>query len=284
MKELKKLRKIIQSIRLSEQEKRDGRNEFLEFMEKNPVHRQIPERGFAHFLDRFYAMTRRPLAATATLMGVFVVTASGISYAAESSVPGDVLYPFKVGVNEQVQGFFHFDSKSKAQWEIDRIQRRLEEAETLKGKGKLDIKTKHELKEELKINTKIVEEHIKDLRAEGEEDAAAEIESSFDTLFTIHEDAALDIEFEVADWKPEVEPKTEIEIENENEIETEVKTEETPGGEVEEEEEEETNIEIESEVLVEPEISPVELETELQIDTGITLPNGLKPMLEKRMS
>lgn len=281
MKELKKLRKVIESIHLSEKEKLNGRKEFLAFMEKNPIDRPLHETGFTHFLSRFYALTRRPLAATATLMGVFVVTASGISYAAESSVPGDMLYPFKVRVNEQVQGFFHFDSKSKAQWEIDRIQRRLEEAETLKNKGKLDIKTKHELKEELKINTKIMEEHIKDLRAEGQEEAAAEIESSFDTLFTIHEDAALDIEFEVKDWKPEPEPKTEIETETE----TEVEIEETPTGE----EEEEINLEIDTETEVEVESEEVVTENESTveispIDTGITLPSGLKPSLEKRMS
>lgn len=281
MKDLKKLRKIIQSIRLSEQEKRDGRNEFLEFMEKNPVHRQTPGRGFAHFLDRFYAMTRRPMAATATLLGVFVVTASGISYAAESSVPGDVLYPFKVSVNEQVQGFFHFNSQSKAEWEIDRIKRRLEEVETLKNEGKLDTKTKHDFKQELNINTKAMQENVKDLRAEGKEEAADEIESSFDTVFTDHAESAMDIEFNVAELNPEPLPIKDSEIEIEPE--TEVIPESEPVDEPKEDSEPKTETELETEEETAIEVSPIEIETEIQIETGIS-PAGLTLPLEKRMS
>lgn len=243
MKELKKLKKAVQTIHLSEQEKRDGRNEFLEFMEKNPVHRQNNEPGFNGLLESFYAMTRRPLAATATLLGVFVVSASGLSYAAESTVPGDLLYPVKIHVNEQVHGFFQFDSKSKAQFEINQIQRRLEEVEALSNEGKLDVKTKGEFKQELDINTKIMEQHVEELKALGESEAAAEIESSFESVFSIHEEAALDLEFNVAEIEPSLEPETSIET-------TDVETD-------------------------------VEIEAQIQLDTeiDIILPSGLNPEL-----
>ncbi|MEK9159382.1 MAG: DUF5667 domain-containing protein [Patescibacteria group bacterium] len=221
MKEFKKLKNAVHSICLSEEEKSDGRNEFLEFMEKNPVHRQNYDRGFTRFLDRFYAMTRRPMAATATLLGVFVVSASGLSYAAESTVPGDLLYPVKIHVNEQVQGFFYFDAKSKAQWELDRIERRLEEVETLKNAGKLDIKIKTEVKQELDVNAKAVVEHLKELKAEGKEEEVAEIESTFDSVFNLHEEAALDIEFNITEIDPIVIPDSTDEEEEELEEEAE---------------------------------------------------------------
>ncbi len=282
MKELKKLKTALESIHLSKKEKTSGRKDFLNFMEKNPMTRELPEHGFTHFFKRFYALTRRPLVATATVMGVFVVTASGISYAAESTVPGDLLYPVKVNVNEQVQGFFQFDSKSKAQWEIDRMNRRLEEVETLTNEGKLDVKIKNDFKQKLDVNTKAVVNHIKELKAEGKEEEAAEIESTFDTVFQIHNEAALDVEFdgtglkdpkEKEEEKETDEPEETVETDIETDVETDVDTSTEVEVEVEEETEEEEKEE-EEKTVDEPD-STIDVTPQIEIKTGITLPSDI---------
>lgn len=71
-----------------------------------------------------------------TVMLLLIV--SGTSYAAENALPGDLLYPFKVNVNEPVRGALLTSTEEKAQWESDKFIRRVEEAEALANEGKLD--------------------------------------------------------------------------------------------------------------------------------------------------
>lgn len=57
-----------------------------------------------------------------------------MSFAAENTVPGEVLYPVKVHVNETVRGTFAVTPKAKAEWDIRLVERRLEEVEELATK------------------------------------------------------------------------------------------------------------------------------------------------------
>ena len=67
-----------------------------------------------------------------------LIIVTGTSYAAENALPGELLYPFKVNVNEPVRGALLTSTEEKAQWESDKFIRRVEEAEALANEGKLD--------------------------------------------------------------------------------------------------------------------------------------------------
>lgn len=69
---------------------------------------------------------------------IVAVTGGGVSLAAENSLPGDVLYPIKVSVNEEVRAALTISKEKKDEWSAQRAERRLEEAEKLDEEGRLD--------------------------------------------------------------------------------------------------------------------------------------------------
>ncbi|HTK05096.1 MAG TPA: DUF5667 domain-containing protein [Candidatus Eisenbacteria bacterium] len=77
-----------------------------------------------------------------SLVLAFMISAGSVSYAAEGSLPGDVLYPVKVGINEEVRATLAPTAQAKAAWEAERAERRLAEAETLATRGELGSETR----------------------------------------------------------------------------------------------------------------------------------------------
>ena len=74
----------------------------------------------------------------ATLLIALMLTAGGTSFAAQNAVPGDVLYPVKIGVNENVKTAVTFGADAEATLQAQLLKERLEEAETLAKEGKLE--------------------------------------------------------------------------------------------------------------------------------------------------
>lgn len=89
----------------------------------------------------FFGLSVRRLGAVPSMafasFFIILLTGSGLSYAADSAVPGDILYPLKVRVTEPIRGTFALDAESKAQWQTTLANRRLAEAEQLAIQGKL---------------------------------------------------------------------------------------------------------------------------------------------------
>ncbi len=73
----------------------------------------------------------------AGLLIAMLFSGAGVSYAAEGTVPGDLLYQVKVSVNEEVAAVFNISSEARAEWEAERASRRLEEVTTLSLAGGL---------------------------------------------------------------------------------------------------------------------------------------------------
>jgi len=80
--------------------------------------------------------TARIMKAT-LLIALMVGLGGGTSLAAQNTVPGDLLYPVKVHVNENVQSAFAFDANAKANLELALLQERMEEAKRLSDEGLL---------------------------------------------------------------------------------------------------------------------------------------------------
>ncbi len=77
------------------------------------------------------------------------VSFSGVSLAAEKSLPGDFLYPIKIGSNEKIVDFLKFSDKSKDEWEERKIERRMDEYNNLRDRGQLTEESSQKIKEQL---------------------------------------------------------------------------------------------------------------------------------------
>lgn len=78
---------------------------------------------------------------------LFVLVGSGTASAAQGSLPGDLLYPVKVSINEKVEAALAPSVAAKAEVAARQAERRVEEAQELAAQGRLDEKTADALTE-----------------------------------------------------------------------------------------------------------------------------------------
>lgn len=67
-----------------------------------------------------------------------IVATSGMAFASEKSLPGNILYPVKINVTEPARDLIKLAPEAKIEWKADKAVRRLEEAELLFVQNKLD--------------------------------------------------------------------------------------------------------------------------------------------------
>ena len=116
---------------------------------------------------------------------IFAVTlGGGVSIAANSAMPGDVLYPFKVNVNERVESRLVQDRDAAIALHIATMEERLKEAASLATKGKLDAQTAQELTENFNTHARAVTETITGLQAVGDTAGAADLATKFQATLT----------------------------------------------------------------------------------------------------
>ena len=116
---------------------------------------------------------------------IFAVTlGGGVSIAANSAMPGDVLYPFKINVNEKVEEKLTQSSDAAVTLHLANMEERLTEATQLATKGALDEKTAQRLAENFNTHTRAVGGAITRLQATGNTAAAAELATKFQATLT----------------------------------------------------------------------------------------------------
>lgn len=109
------------SLALTSREKEEGRASLLTFMRAHPLRSSVGQR---------WGIRRLSFAALRSALAI-ALTGGTVAYAAEGSLPGDFLYPVKIHVTEPVIASLSLTDKSRAQWEVRTIDRRLTEAKTL---------------------------------------------------------------------------------------------------------------------------------------------------------
>ncbi len=77
----------------------------------------------------------------AGLLFFVIAGGGGVSAAAQGALPGDVLYPVKISINEKVEVALAPDAAAKSVVEVKLAERRVAEAKTLSAQGKFDAKT-----------------------------------------------------------------------------------------------------------------------------------------------
>lgn len=71
------------------------------------------------------------------LLITILIATGAVTYVAQASYPGEVLYPIKVGVNENVGTIIAVDPKTKAEMQAEIFAERLEEVDQLLATGAL---------------------------------------------------------------------------------------------------------------------------------------------------
>ena len=117
-----------------------------------------------------------------------IALGGGASFAAESAVPGDMLYPVKVQVNEQVRAALAVSAEADAEWEATLAERRLDEAHKLEAKGELDASVAAELGAAFSGHSETAFKAAQELEANGHADIAARIIAHLDDVAERHAD------------------------------------------------------------------------------------------------
>lgn len=120
------------------------------------------------------------------LLAILIALGGGTSFAAQSSLPGDVLYPVKVDVNEQVSGWFALTPQAKAANDAAIANTRLTEAEELAAQGRLNSNVKAQLEANFQAHADKAQAEIKNLE-NSDAAAAANVSNDFATSLKAHE-------------------------------------------------------------------------------------------------
>jgi len=122
---------ILKKIHLTAEEKASMRFRIVTQIEqraqKLPKYTATPDYKSPFFFPHL-ALGRRALAGVVTIL---LIASTGVSFAAEGTLPGDILYPVKIHVTEEVRGALTVGSTAKVKWEKDRVVKRVVETEKL---------------------------------------------------------------------------------------------------------------------------------------------------------
>lgn len=213
IRQLKKFRQL----KLNPQHKKDIQGNLLVFMKEHPVRvdvaiRQIPQKvmpAFVPSLLNSLKMIRIPIA----IILLSAVVGAGTLFAAESSIPGDVLYPIKVNVTETVRAKLTTDAEARANWEIERAQRRAVEAQELTAHGELNVEARARVEEQIDAHLETAHTVAEQLEAKGNTNASERVESNIEQYLeaktTVLENLGIDLD---AQAESEVEADTQLNL------------------------------------------------------------------------
>lgn len=169
---------------MSSHERRAVRERLSTYMEYHPLTQesaQVPHvptqasTSMFHTISvRLSNMPARPVAGVCAVLVLIIVPLF-----AERALPGDVLYPVKVRVNEGVKSTLVRSPYEQVAWETERLERRLAEARLLAAEGKLTPEVESEVAEAVKQHSDAAQAGIDSIRkSDSDEAAIAEIELS----------------------------------------------------------------------------------------------------------
>ena len=124
----------------------------------------------------------------AFFVGFFILLGGGVSYVAEGALPGGILYPIKVSVNEEVRGMLVYSAEAKAEWDAFRAERRLEEVSSLLAKEQKAItpETAHIITERFTQHVEAFSTHLTRMETENPEKADS-LRARFFASLSAHE-------------------------------------------------------------------------------------------------
>ena len=125
---------------------------------------------------------------TSVLASILIVCIAGtsVSYAAESAMPGDLLYPVKMHVNEPIEMSMARTPETRAKVAAKHAETRLHEAEMLAQNSSLGMETQKMLAEEIQRNIEAVQREVVTLIETEDVTAAGSIGVSLEATIGAH--------------------------------------------------------------------------------------------------
>lgn len=181
------LKKKAATIRLKAAEKAELQSRIVAFMEYHPLPAAVkaipvPKSRVTPEPYRLIAIPRtylRSFIGVTALLFVIVIPAM-----AENAVPGDILYPVKVNVTEEIRSTLSTNSYEKVVWETTRLERRVAEARLLAQAGKLTPAAEAEVLAAVQVHSDEAKRQIESLRT-TDADGAALAQMTFATVLDV---------------------------------------------------------------------------------------------------
>ena len=162
--------KAATKISMDEAAREKTRALLSEYVKMRPIRASEPAIESAPAYNRFSTFFMRH--SMPAFAAVLVIAVGGsTAAAAEGALPGDILYPIKVHVNEEMRATLAVSPKAKADWAVDRAERRLEEAATLALSGELNEVTRAEIDTGLDEHVRVAGMKREQLEKENSSDA-----------------------------------------------------------------------------------------------------------------
>lgn len=134
----------------------------------------------------FYTFSfSRGMPLVASFVALFLVGGTVVQ-AAEGALPGDLLYPIKIGVIEEARVALSRNDESRVSLEATRVERRLEEAQKLAVRETLTPERKERLEKNFDAHAERVEEHLSKI-AERDPVLASELATTFEASLSAHD-------------------------------------------------------------------------------------------------
>lgn len=208
--------KNFKNKRMTESEKQMVFSELKTFISNNPIstpwYKQFGNSIASPFQNEF--MLHHKMLATAFVVIILVSATGGTSIAAKYSVPGDILYPVKINLNEKVETFTAISSEAKATVEARHVGERLVEAEQLSNENKLNDKIKTQLEVKFSQDLQSTMTHVDALKTSGDKESAKKVKANIENSLQRHKDTVNEllnyrtVRSNTTVSNPEISPKT----------------------------------------------------------------------------
>lgn len=179
------LKKYAEKINLKASERRELRERIFSYMEYHPLPKQKGvEIQFAGVQGESFTVFRFNAWYTKVAGAVFAILLIFAPVVAERSLPGDVLYLIKTGLNEPFQAQFVNSPYEKIEFETKLMERRIAEARVLANEGTLTDEVRSQITADVKVHTSAVQSGLEELRAQ-DADGAALAEIAFNSSLEV---------------------------------------------------------------------------------------------------
>lgn len=154
---------------------------------QHPIEKSLPQTSRFNDIRWWSYISTHYSQAMSFALVLFVVLGTGTSYAAQRSLPGDLLYAVKIGINEQLHSFVLSDVK-KTLFEADRAAERLKEAQVLAVRGELTDDLKVKIENEFDSHVAAVQQKTEEYAEKGEYSKALAVNSSLEAVLQEQEE------------------------------------------------------------------------------------------------
>lgn len=184
---LNRIGEYSQTVSLSDNQKNQMRTGLLSAISKQT---QTPQKSpymvanwFSHISRKTFIYT--PIAAVMIL----ILGGSGMAAAAEGALPGDLLYPIKTNITEQVLSLFSHSAEEKAEFATELVNRRLGEINQLATEGRLTSGARSKIEQQVSNHLAQVDVQVAALKKDNKPKAALSVSSQVETTLRSNEQA-----------------------------------------------------------------------------------------------